>query len=76
MDIAKYFNGVDTVGLRPVLDLERLGLGQFGEFLAKHCASYVARNRFLGAHVGTPYHMVRGAVQGDPFSVWLSLLHV
>eukprot|EP00971_Amphidinium_carterae_P097061 1921145-Amphidinium_carterae.1 len=74
LDIAKYFNGVDTAGMQCVLD--RLGLGEYGIFLAAHCSRYLARNRFWNSHVGAQYSVARGAVQGDPFSVWLSLLHV
>eukprot|EP00971_Amphidinium_carterae_P311042 6181264-Amphidinium_carterae.1 len=74
LDVEKYFNGIDTPGLKGAFDA--LGLGAFGELLATHCCHYTIHNKFWGSHTGTAYHLVRGAPQGDPWSMWLSLVHV
>eukprot|EP00971_Amphidinium_carterae_P179052 3551437-Amphidinium_carterae.3 len=74
LDVEKYFNGIDTPGLHGAF--EALGLGAFGVLLTKHCCDYSVFNKFWGAHTGCEYHLVRGAPQGDPWSMWLSLVHV
>eukprot|EP00971_Amphidinium_carterae_P338661 6476112-Amphidinium_carterae.1 len=74
LDVEKYFNGIDTPGLQGAFDA--LGLGAFGELLATHCCGYSVYNKFWGARTGRVYHLARGAPQGDPWSMWLSLVHV
>eukprot|EP00971_Amphidinium_carterae_P350491 6491576-Amphidinium_carterae.1 len=57
LDVEKYFNGIDAAGMGEAFS--KLGLGWFGQFLARHCCDYSVHNKFWGGHVGKEYRLLR-----------------